>query len=150
MELKKLDIKKSSSFSARKLKCPSSAQLGSEPSQLGLARAGKIQLEPITLLHRIAKTKWLARTQISTRMFLLNLIYINSNPASTALILLSKNGCIGNSWKNSNHYHPTATSNQHGTFHILTDAIFETGASGAPSKLQKLFICSGVGQTNPH
>ena len=37
-----------SSVSARLLKCPSSAQLGSETSQLGLARAGKFQLEPIT------------------------------------------------------------------------------------------------------
>ena len=37
-----------SSFSARKLKCPSSARLGSEPLQLGLARAGKFQLEPIS------------------------------------------------------------------------------------------------------
>ena len=37
-----------SSVSARKLKCPSSAQLGSEPSQLGLARVGKFQLEPIS------------------------------------------------------------------------------------------------------
>ena len=48
-ELKKLYIKKNySSVSARKLKCPSSARLGSELSQLGLARAGKFQLEPIT------------------------------------------------------------------------------------------------------
>ena len=31
-----------------KLKCPSSARLGSENFQLGLARAGKFQLEPIT------------------------------------------------------------------------------------------------------
>ena len=29
----------------------------------------------------------------------------------------------------------------------LTDAIFETGASGVPSKSQKSFICGGVGQT---
>ena len=43
-----------------------------------------------------------------TWTFWLNLTYSNSNPASTALILFSKNGCIGNSWKNINHYHPTA------------------------------------------
>ena len=30
---------------------------------------------------------------------------------------------------------------------FLTDAIFETGASGVPSKSQKSFICGGVGQT---
>ena len=30
---------------------------------------------------------------------------------------------------------------------LLTDAIFETGASGVPSKSQKSFICVGVGQT---
>ena len=29
----------------------------------------------------------------------------------------------------------------------LTDAIFETGASGVPSKSQKSFICDVVGQT---
>ena len=29
----------------------------------------------------------------------------------------------------------------------LTDAIFETGASGVPSKSQKSFICGGVRQT---
>ena len=29
----------------------------------------------------------------------------------------------------------------------LTDAIFETDASGVPSKSQKSFICGGVGQT---
>ena len=40
-----------SSVSAQKSKCPSSAQLGSEPSQLGLARAGKFQLEPISTNH---------------------------------------------------------------------------------------------------
>ena len=34
-----------------KLKCPSSARLGSENFQLGLARAGKFQLEPITTSH---------------------------------------------------------------------------------------------------
>ena len=39
-----------SSVSARKLKCPSSARLSSEPSQLGLARAGKFQLELISKL----------------------------------------------------------------------------------------------------
>ena len=32
-------------------------------------------------------------------------------------------------------------------FHILTDAIFETGASGVPSKSQKSFICDGTRQT---
>ena len=37
-----------SSVSARKLKCPSSARLDSETSQLGLARAGKFQLELIS------------------------------------------------------------------------------------------------------
>ena len=37
------------SFSS-KLECPSSARLGSENFQLGLARAGKFQLEPITKL----------------------------------------------------------------------------------------------------
>ena len=37
-----------SSVSARKLKYPSSARLGSEPSQLGLARAGKFQLKLIS------------------------------------------------------------------------------------------------------
>ena len=41
-------VKIVSSVSARKLKCPSSAWLGSKPSQLGLARAGKFQLELIT------------------------------------------------------------------------------------------------------
>ena len=30
---------------------------------------------------------------------------------------------------------------------LLTDAIFETGASGVPSKSQKSFICGEVGQT---
>ena len=30
---------------------------------------------------------------------------------------------------------------------LLTDAIFETGVSGVPSKSQKSFICVGVGQT---
>ena len=40
-----------SSVSARKLKCPSSARLSSKTSQLGLARAGKFQLEPITITH---------------------------------------------------------------------------------------------------
>ena len=30
---------------------------------------------------------------------------------------------------------------------ILTDAIFETGASGVPSKSQKSFICGGMRQT---
>ena len=30
---------------------------------------------------------------------------------------------------------------------LLTDAIFETGASGVPSKSQKSFICGWVGQT---
>ena len=30
---------------------------------------------------------------------------------------------------------------------LLTDTIFETGASGVPSKSQKPFICGGVGQT---
>ena len=30
---------------------------------------------------------------------------------------------------------------------FLTDTIFETGASGVPSKSQKSFICGGVGQT---
>ena len=40
-----------SSVSARKLKCPSSARLGSEPSQLGSARAGKFQLGLITRCH---------------------------------------------------------------------------------------------------
>ena len=30
---------------------------------------------------------------------------------------------------------------------LLTDTIFETGASGVPSKSQKSFICGGVGQT---
>ena len=49
LELKKPYIKKkSSSVSARKLKCLSSARLGSESSQLGLARARKFQLEPIS------------------------------------------------------------------------------------------------------
>ena len=43
-------VKIVSSVSARKLKCPSSARLGSEPSQLGLARAGKFQLELITTI----------------------------------------------------------------------------------------------------
>ena len=42
-----IDIHKVSSVSARKLKCPSSARLGSELSQLRLARAGKFQLELI-------------------------------------------------------------------------------------------------------
>ena len=37
-----------SSVLAQKLKCPSSARLGLEPSQLGLARAGKFQLELIS------------------------------------------------------------------------------------------------------
>ena len=37
-----------SSVSARKSRCPSSARLGSETSQLGLARAGKFQLELIS------------------------------------------------------------------------------------------------------
>ena len=32
-------------------------------------------------------------------------------------------------------------------FNPLTDTIFETGASGVPSKSQKSFICGGVGQT---
>ena len=40
-----------SSVSARKLKCPSSAPLGSEPSQPGLARARKFQLEPISTTY---------------------------------------------------------------------------------------------------
>ena len=40
--------KKSSSVSAPKLKCPSSAWLGSEPSQLGSARAGNFRLGLIT------------------------------------------------------------------------------------------------------
>ena len=31
--------------------------------------------------------------------------------------------------------------------YLLTDTIFETGASGVPSKSQKSFICGGVGQT---
>ena len=39
-----------SSVSAQKLKCPSSAWLGSETSQLGLAQAGKFQLELITTI----------------------------------------------------------------------------------------------------
>ena len=38
----------SKNVSARQLKCPSSARLGSEPSQLGSARAGKFQLGLIT------------------------------------------------------------------------------------------------------
>ena len=45
-----IDIHKVSSVSARKLKCPSSARLGSELSQLGLARAGKFQLELISTI----------------------------------------------------------------------------------------------------
>ena len=40
--------KKSSSVSARKLKCHSSARLGSEPSKLGSAWAGKFRLGLIT------------------------------------------------------------------------------------------------------
>ena len=40
-----------SSVWARKLKCPSSVWLGSEPSQLGLARVGKFQLEPISTVN---------------------------------------------------------------------------------------------------
>ena len=44
-----------SSVSARKLKCPSSARLGSEPSQLGLAWAGKFQLELISSIYDITK-----------------------------------------------------------------------------------------------
>ena len=39
-----------SSVSARKLKCPSSARLGSELSQLGLARVGKFQLKLISTI----------------------------------------------------------------------------------------------------
>ena len=46
-----IDIHKVSSVSARKLKCPSSVRLGSKLSQLGLARAGKFQLEPITSVN---------------------------------------------------------------------------------------------------
>ena len=42
------NLKFVSSVLARKLKCPSSARLGSETSQLGLAQAGKFQLEPIS------------------------------------------------------------------------------------------------------
>ena len=38
-----------------KLKCPSSARLGSETFQLGLARAGKFQLEPITNSSLVTK-----------------------------------------------------------------------------------------------
>ena len=41
-------VKIVSSISARKLMCPSSARLGLEPSQLGLARARKFQLELIS------------------------------------------------------------------------------------------------------
>ena len=58
-----------SSVSARKLKCPSSAQLGSEPSQLGLARAGKFQLEPISsrlvpyLIHDSRNSLWQVKTK---------------------------------------------------------------------------------------
>ena len=54
---------------------------------------------------------------------LIYLIYSNFNHASIALILLSKNGCIGNSYKNINHYHPTAKPGPSppGTFHILTE-----------------------------
>ena len=45
-------LKKFSSVSARKLKCPSSGSLELEPSQLGLARVEKFQLELIsTKLH---------------------------------------------------------------------------------------------------
>ena len=47
-----IGVKKNfSSVSAQKLKCPSSARIGSELSQLGLARAGKFQLEPITTVN---------------------------------------------------------------------------------------------------
>ena len=54
MSLKKLrffdihNVRIVSSVSAGKLKCPSSARLGLAPSQLGLARAGKFQLELIS------------------------------------------------------------------------------------------------------
>ena len=47
-----------SSVSARKLKCSSSARLGSEPWQLGLARAGKFQLEPISNNYIISSKVW--------------------------------------------------------------------------------------------
>ena len=46
-ELKKFRF---STVSARKLKCPSSAPLGLEPSQLGSAQAGKFQLGLITTI----------------------------------------------------------------------------------------------------
>jgi hypothetical protein len=47
------DQKFVSSVSAQKLKCPSSARLGSELSQLGLTRAGKFQLELISSFHAV-------------------------------------------------------------------------------------------------
>ena len=50
MAKKKFQLGNFSSVSARKLKCPSSARLGSEPSQLGSTRAGKFQLGLITKL----------------------------------------------------------------------------------------------------
>ena len=43
-----IDIHFVSSVSARKLKCPSSTRLGSEPFQLGSVQLGKFQLELIT------------------------------------------------------------------------------------------------------
>ena len=46
-----IDVHKVSLVSARKLRCPSSAQLGSQPSQTGLAQLGKFQLELITTLN---------------------------------------------------------------------------------------------------
>ena len=49
-----IDIHIVSSVSARKLKCPSSARLGSEPFQLGSAQLGKFQLELITRVSKLA------------------------------------------------------------------------------------------------
>ena len=52
-----------SSVSARKLKCSSSAWLGLEPSQLGLTRAGKFQLELISTIY--LSVFWFSAYQIS-------------------------------------------------------------------------------------
>ena len=54
-----------SSISARKSKCPSSARLGSETSQLGLARAGKFQLELISNILSSMQLKKCAKSLFS-------------------------------------------------------------------------------------
>ena len=58
-----------SSDSARKLKCLSSARLGSEPSQLGSAKAGKFQFGLITKKYALHYSQTLSKIDNSLKKY---------------------------------------------------------------------------------